>query len=47
MPFNTSHSYLDASERKKIGIEKGMIRLSIGIEDADDIMGDINYALNS
>ncbi len=47
MPFNTSHSYLTDEERKKMGIRKGMIRLSVGIENAEDIMRDIHSALLS
>lgn len=47
MPFNTSHSYLTDEERKKTGIGEGMIRLSVGIENAEDIMGDIHSALLS
>ena len=47
MPFNTSHSYLSKEERKKTGIKEGMIRLSVGIEDVDDLIEDIDSALHS
>ena len=47
MPFNTSHSYLSNEERKKMGIEERMIRLSVGIEDVDDLKEDIESALSS
>lgn len=45
MPFNTSHSYLSDEERKEMGIEEGLIRLSVGIEDINDIKEDIKSAL--
>jgi cystathionine beta-lyase/cystathionine gamma-synthase len=46
MPFNTSHSYLSERERKAIGISPGTVRLSVGIEDIDDIISDLNQALD-
>lgn len=45
MPFNTSHSYLTKKERKKMGIKEGTVRLSVGVEDVDDIIMDIDSAL--
>ena len=47
MPFNTSHSYLTKEERQKMGIKEGMLRLSVGVEDVDDIIMDIDAALIS
>lgn len=46
MPFNTSHSYLTAEERAAIGILPGTIRLSVGIEHVDDLIEDVEAALN-
>ena len=47
MPFNTSHASLTEEEREKIGIGPGFIRLSVGIEDVDDLMWDIDQALKN
>jgi cystathionine beta-lyase/cystathionine gamma-synthase len=41
-----SHGVMSPDEKKKIGICEATIRLSIGIEDADDLMEDLNTALN-
>ena len=45
MPFNTSQLSLTEEERVKIGILPGTVRLSCGIEDEADLIGDINQAL--
>lgn len=44
-PASTTHSQLSAEERLKTGVTDGYIRLSIGIEHADDIIADIKQAL--
>jgi cystathionine beta-lyase/cystathionine gamma-synthase len=46
-PFNTSHVALSASEREQIGILPGTIRLSIGLEDPEDLIADLEQALES
>ena len=46
-PFNTSHAALSASEREKLGILPGTIRLSVGVEDAADLIADLEGALAS
>jgi cystathionine beta-lyase/cystathionine gamma-synthase len=46
-PFNTSHVALSASERERIGILPGTIRLSVGIEDVADLIADLEGALES
>jgi len=45
MPMNTSHARMSEPELRAIGIRQGTIRLSIGIEDCDDILEDLNKAL--
>lgn len=45
-PASTTHSQLSAEERAASGVSEGYIRLSIGIEYADDIIADIDQALN-
>ncbi|MFN3840638.1 MAG: trans-sulfuration enzyme family protein [Cyclobacteriaceae bacterium] len=44
-PVKTSHAKLTAAERKKVGISNSLIRLSVGIEDATDLINDIEGAL--
>ena len=45
-PSTTSHAGLSASDRQKLGITDGLIRLSVGLEDADDIINDFGDALD-
>jgi O-acetylhomoserine (thiol)-lyase len=44
-PASTSHSQLSEEDRKKAGVTPDMIRLSVGIEYADDIIADLDRAL--
>lgn len=44
-PRYSSHAHMTSEERAAIGIPDGFLRLSIGIEDADDIIADIEHAL--
>ncbi|WP_424244835.1 O-acetylhomoserine (thiol)-lyase [Elusimicrobium posterum] len=44
-PASTTHSQLTPEERKKNGVGEGLIRVSIGIENADDIIADFDNAL--
>jgi len=44
-PRFTSHAHLSADERADSGIPDGFLRLSIGIESAQDLIGDIEQAL--
>jgi len=43
-PRLTSHRELSPAERERVGIPDGFLRLSCGIEDADDIIGDLEQA---
>jgi len=45
-PRFTSHAHLTAAERARAGIPDGFLRLSIGIESAKDLIGDIEQALH-
>ncbi len=45
-PRHSSHTDLAADERAKLGIPDGFLRLSIGLEDADDLIADIEQALH-
>jgi cystathionine gamma-synthase/methionine-gamma-lyase len=44
-PTISSHRAVPAEERAKIGISDGLVRLSVGIEDVADIIGDLDRAL--
>jgi cystathionine gamma-synthase/methionine-gamma-lyase len=44
-PAKTSHRALPPEAQQAIGIGPGLVRLSVGIEDADDIIADIDQAL--
>jgi len=44
-PASTTHSKLTEDERKAVGITPGLIRISVGLEHAEDILNDILQAL--
>jgi len=46
-PFNSSHMSIPEDVRKEAGIVSGFVRLSVGIEDIEDIWNDISQALDS
>ena len=41
---NTTHSELDADEKKLADIPANLIRISAGLEDADDLIADLEQA---
>lgn len=45
-PRFTSHAHLTKDARAKAGIPDGFVRMSIGIESANDLIGDIEQALH-
>ncbi|MDY0241422.1 MAG: PLP-dependent transferase [Rhodospirillaceae bacterium] len=46
-PGSTTHSQLSAEEQLATGVSEGYVRLSIGIEHIDDILADLNQALEA
>jgi methionine-gamma-lyase len=44
-PASMTHSKLPKEAREKAGITDGLVRLSVGIEDVDDIIADLDQAL--
>jgi cystathionine beta-lyase/cystathionine gamma-synthase len=46
-PATMTHAGLGAKGRKAIGITDGIVRISVGIEDVDDILDDLDAALNA
>ncbi|HWW16616.1 MAG TPA: aminotransferase class I/II-fold pyridoxal phosphate-dependent enzyme [Candidatus Dormibacteraeota bacterium] len=47
IPVLTSHLTVPPEERKRIGITEQMVRLSVGIENADDLIADLERALEA
>jgi cystathionine beta-lyase/cystathionine gamma-synthase len=41
-----THAAIPAEERKRIGVTDGLVRISVGIEDVEDIIADLHNALN-
>ncbi|WP_211229787.1 trans-sulfuration enzyme family protein [Olivibacter sitiensis] len=46
-PASTTHSKLSDAEREQIGIYPGTIRVSVGLEDIEDIVSDLEQALEN
>jgi cystathionine beta-lyase len=46
IPAITSHRELDAATRRALGISDGLIRVSVGVEDIDDLIDDFCRALD-
>lgn len=46
-PASTTHSKLSSDEKKAVGITDGLVRISVGLEHVEDIIADIEQALNS
>jgi len=45
IPVLTSHAMISAEHRKKMGVTDQLIRLSVGIENVDDLIADLDHAL--
>jgi O-acetylhomoserine (thiol)-lyase len=46
-PASTTHQQLSAEQQAAAGVDPDMIRLSVGIEDLDDILWDLDQALSA
>jgi cystathionine gamma-synthase/methionine-gamma-lyase len=46
-PAHSSHRGLTAAERARLGIDEGLVRLSVGIEAVEDLLEDLDQALAS
>jgi len=44
-PASMTHASIPKSEREKVGLKDSLIRLSVGVEDADDLLSDLEWAL--
>jgi cystathionine beta-lyase/cystathionine gamma-synthase len=47
IPVLTSHAMISADLRQKMGVTEQMVRLSVGIENADDLVADLEHALDA
>ncbi|MCL7764852.1 O-succinylhomoserine sulfhydrylase [Polaribacter sp. Z014] len=46
-PSSTTHGRLSEEDRLEVGITNGLVRVSVGLEHADDIIADLKQALNN
>ena len=46
-PATTTHQRLPAEQKVSLGITPGLVRLSVGLEDCDDLIADITRALDA
>jgi cystathionine beta-lyase/cystathionine gamma-synthase len=46
-PASMTHASIPAGERARIGVTDGLIRVSVGIEDVEDIIADLQQALTA
>jgi O-acetylhomoserine (thiol)-lyase len=46
-PASTTHSQLSAEQQESAGVSPDFVRLSVGIEDIEDILADLDQALES
>jgi cystathionine beta-lyase/cystathionine gamma-synthase len=44
-PVMQSHASMSKQQREKIGITEGLVRLSVGLENIDDLLEDLGQAL--
>jgi O-succinylhomoserine sulfhydrylase len=44
-PATTTHRNIGAEARAQMGITDGMLRLSVGLEDSEDVIGDLRQAI--
>jgi cystathionine beta-lyase/cystathionine gamma-synthase len=47
IPVLTSHAMITAEQRKEMGVNEQMVRLSVGIENVDDLVADLDHALKA
>ena len=46
-PSSTTHQQLNEEQQKSTGVTSDLVRISIGLEDPNDLINDLKYALNS
>ena len=46
-PSSTTHGKLSEEERLEVGITNGLVRVSVGLENVEDIINDLQQALTA
>ncbi len=46
-PQTMTHCAIEPKARERMGVTANLVRVSIGVEDADDIISDVEQALNA
>jgi cystathionine beta-lyase/cystathionine gamma-synthase len=46
-PVTMTHADVEPAERKRVGITDGLVRLSVGLEDVEDLIADLRAALSN
>ena len=46
-PATMTHAWVPRAEREKAGLTAGLVRISVGIEDLDDLLADLDHALSA
>ena len=46
-PSSTTHGKLSEEERLEVGITNGLVRVSVGLENVEDILNDLQQALTA
>lgn len=46
-PATMTHASVDEAKRQRLGITEGLVRISVGIEDTEDIISDLDQALDA
>ena len=46
-PVTMTHADVEEAERKRVGITDGLVRLSVGLEDVEDLIADLRTALDA
>jgi cystathionine beta-lyase/cystathionine gamma-synthase len=44
-PVTMTHADVEEAERKRVGITDGLVRVSVGMEDVEDLIADLETAL--
>ena len=45
-PVTMTHASVPKEKRLKMGLTDGIVRLSVGVEDVEDLIGDLGHALD-
>jgi cystathionine beta-lyase/cystathionine gamma-synthase len=46
-PVTMTHADVEKAERQRVGITDGLVRLSVGLEDVEDLIEDLGQALDT